>query len=170
MPPLIVLISTVAAVLSIIPLIIAQDPKYCDPSLCNGQSNVHIGCPGVLVSSCPADAQLLNMATFKDYVVKRHNELRNSLAAGQFGLPQAARLAEVVWDDELAYLATLNARQCKMAHDKCRSTKEFPWGGQNIAWTWGYPSDSASVDYALNSWWDEYKQTTAQDIAKYKTS
>lgn len=167
MPPIIILISTL---LLIIPSSITQDVKYCDPNLCNGQSNIHIGCPGVLVSSCPADAQLLNIATFKDYIVRRHNENRNLLAAGQFNLPRAVRLAEVIWDDELAYLATLNARQCKMAHDRCRNTKEYPWSGQNIAWTWGYPSDSASIDYALNSWWGEYKDTTAQDIAKYKTS
>lgn len=167
MSPILTFISSWVTILLIIPSSIAQDSKYCNPSLCNGQKNVNIGCPGVLKSSCPSDAQVLNISNYKDYVVKRHNELRNSLAAGNIGLPKADRLTEVVWDDELSYLATLNAKQCRMEHDKCRNTEEFPYAGQNIASSFGFPNDNSSIDNAINSWWNEHKQATAKDMAKF---
>lgn len=145
-----------------------QSTTYCDPSLCSGQSNVHIACPGVAVNKCPADVKVINMADHKDRLIQKLNQFRHDLARGQHShLPQAARLAEVRWDDELAYVATVHARQCNFAHDRCRNTFEYPYSGQNLYWSWGNTNPTQILDGAFNSWWSEVKDTRASDIASY---
>lgn len=51
------------------------------------------------------------------------------------------------WDDELAYLAELNAKTCKIEHDLCRNTANFPYAGQNLAL--GYLLDDHTVEWAI---------------------
>ena len=46
------------------------------------------------------------------------------------------------WDSELAQLAALNVRQCKMHHDKCRATQNFNYPGQNL----GYKANSGNFE------------------------
>lgn len=145
-----------------------QSAEYCDPSLCGGRSNVHIGCPGVAVNKCPTDVRVVDMSLERVNILQKLNRYRNELASGQYGhLPQATRLAEVRWDEELSKLATVHARQCNFAHDKCRNTVEFPWSGQNLFMMTGNRNATYCVEYAVQLWWDEYKATSASDIAKY---
>lgn len=55
-----------------------------------------------------------------------HNRLRNHLASGKLDRYQkASNMSLMDWDDELAYLAELNVKQCVMEHDECRSTGCF---------------------------------------------
>lgn len=108
------------------------------------------------------------MAEHKDRLIQKLNEFRNDLARGQYSpLPQAARLTEVQWDDELAYVALMNAKQCIHEHDKCRVTHEYPYAGQNIFWSSGIRNETAVLEDAFNSWWNENKVTTASYIASY---
>lgn len=67
--------------------------------------------------------------TLKDDIVKYHNVYRSYQASAFFSQicldkPIAARMAKMVWDDELAELAALNVKQCKLRRDKCRNTSE----------------------------------------------
>lgn len=63
-------------------------------------------------------------------ILHKHNNLRNNVAAGRntgfqnAQLPQATRMARTRWNDELAQIAALNTRQCRMAHDTCRATSK----------------------------------------------
>lgn len=55
-----------------------------------------------------------------------HNRLRHHLASGKLDRYQkASNMSLMDWDDELAYLAELNVKQCVMEHDECRSTGCF---------------------------------------------
>ncbi|GIY00508.1 hypothetical protein CEXT_627681 [Caerostris extrusa] len=70
-------------------------------------------------------------------VVKLHNEYRQKVATGQErgagGMPPAANMLEMVWDNELAAIAQKHAEQCKFDHDcnECREVDRFSVG-QNI--------------------------------------
>uniref|UniRef100_T1GFN0 SCP domain-containing protein n=1 Tax=Megaselia scalaris TaxID=36166 RepID=T1GFN0_MEGSC len=50
-------------------------------------------------------------------------------------------MADVVWDDELAYLAELNLRKCHLSHDKCIHTYRFL---------------DDIIETALNGWFREF--------------
>ncbi|KFM60493.1 Venom allergen 5, partial [Stegodyphus mimosarum] len=70
-------------------------------------------------------------------ILKLHNDYRVRVAAGQEteagGLPPAANMLEMVWDDELAAVAQKHAEQCNFQHDcsDCRRVERFRVG-QNI--------------------------------------
>uniref|UniRef100_A0A1L8EAE5 AP-2 complex subunit sigma n=3 Tax=Muscinae TaxID=43910 RepID=A0A1L8EAE5_HAEIR len=76
------------------------------------------------------------------------------------------------WDDELAKIASLNVRQCKMAHYKCRNTKTFQYSGQNLAWMGfiGSANDVDMLNNAVNMWYEEVKDSKIQYIKKYPKS
>lgn len=74
------------------------------------------------------------------------------------------------WDNELAYLARLNAMRCKFSHDQCHNTAHYHWSGQNIAWNVGLGSDNESIRNAITGWWQEYRQAKRQDIERYGSS
>lgn len=77
--------------------------------------------------------QLVNLTSQADIVLKAHNELRQRLANGKnMTLPRAARLVAMQWSEELAILASYNARMCQPKHDDCRNTANFKHSGQNI--------------------------------------
>ncbi|GIX99830.1 hypothetical protein CDAR_460641 [Caerostris darwini] len=73
----------------------------------------------------------------KQLVVKLHNEYRQKVATGHErhagGMPPAANMLEMVWDNELAAVAQKHAEQCKFEHDcnECREVDRFSVG-QNI--------------------------------------
>lgn len=74
------------------------------------------------------------------------------------------------WNDELAYLATLNVMKCQFGHDSCFSTTEYPYAGQNIysASSWPNPPDTdKTITTAVDKWWSEYKDAKASDVKKY---
>uniref|UniRef100_A0A4Q8KAS1 U19-Deinotoxin-Dsu1b_1 n=1 Tax=Deinopis subrufa TaxID=1905329 RepID=A0A4Q8KAS1_DEISU len=73
----------------------------------------------------------------KKLILKVHNEYRSRLATGQEklagGLPTAANMMELEWDEELAIIAQRHAESCDFNHDcnKCRRVERFSVG-QNI--------------------------------------
>ncbi|XP_049276665.1 antigen 5 like allergen Cul n 1-like [Anopheles funestus] len=78
--------------------------------------------------------QLVSMTTERKMILQQHNLQRQRLALGTLpGFEQAYHMPQLYWDDELQYLAELNARSCVYAHDHCRNTFTFPRAGQNIA-------------------------------------
>lgn len=100
--------------------------------------------------------------------LNKHNNLRNRIASGTFGIfKPAGRMATMTWSAPLAKLAEFNVKQCKMVHDKCRNTNIFRYAGQNLA---SRSSTSTKVNVgkiindSIQAWFDEYKKTTMADI------
>lgn len=72
---------------------------------------------------CNEPETLLLNQTHKDLIVFYHNFVRAIIASGDFlDFPGASRMGQMVWNDELANIATLNTKQCKLKHDICRNT------------------------------------------------
>ncbi|XP_053959432.1 antigen 5 like allergen Cul n 1-like [Anastrepha ludens] len=141
---------------------------YCgeenEKKLC--QTSKHFICHPETVSregEVKAFAPMTNK--LKRLFVDHHNEYRNKLAGGQQEFkgggkfPIATRMREVLWDDELAYIAGEHAKRCHMAHDECRSTERFPGAGQNL-FTKNRDSEMYTkapevVLRAVDAWWEE---------------
>lgn len=74
------------------------------------------------------------------------------------------------WDNELAYLADLNARSCEYGHDVCRATNKYHWAGQNIARrgnTKGYEKTTNAIKNMVSGWFNEYKDANMNYINSY---
>lgn len=109
---------------------------FCDQQLCS-RGLRHVACQRFLNSSyraCTAEqTQLVNLTNRADIILKAHNEQRQRLANGKnMTLPRAARLVVMQWSEELATLASYNARMCQAKHDDCRNTANYKHSGQNI--------------------------------------
>lgn len=67
----------------------------------------------------------------------------------------------------------MNVKQCKMLHDSCRSTAEFNYAGQNIAYRASFgtfePVDSV-IENVVQSWYAEVINAAQSDIDKCCTS
>lgn len=66
-------------------------------------------------------------------------------------------------------MAELNVKKCKMEHDACFKTTQFPTAGQNLYWmgATNYDSDVNKIfANAVNSWYNEVKDATPADINK----
>ncbi|XP_075169036.1 antigen 5 like allergen Cul n 1-like [Haematobia irritans] len=110
--------------------------SWCDPEICGGATDVrHIACEnyGAFAPRCQPDAKVINIDAFSELFVDEHNKRRNLIASGQLpGYYPATRMATMVWDDELQYLANLNVRTCVLEHDDCYHTYRFKNCGQNL--------------------------------------
>lgn len=67
------------------------------------------------------------------------------------------------WDDDLAYTAMFNVKQCKMNHDICRSTQDFQYAGQNLAIS-GDTNDEFLANWVPGFWFEEYPRANMNDI------
>ncbi|XP_049302080.1 antigen 5 like allergen Cul n 1-like [Bactrocera dorsalis] len=152
---------------SIWPCVSINAYYYCDKQeeLC-GDSK-HFMCDP---DDVPREGELLGLLPLtrkiKRMYVERHNEYRNKLAGGEQSFkgggkfPIATRMREVIWDNELAYIAGHHAKRCNLEHDACHSTKRFPGSGQNlfIMGLSGKPETVADVvETAVDGWWGEYE-------------
>ncbi|XP_011195069.1 antigen 5 like allergen Cul n 1 [Zeugodacus cucurbitae] len=121
-------------------------------------------------NSVPKNGELLGLLPLtrkiKRLYVDRHNELRNKIAGGEQNFkgdgkfPKATRMREVIWDDELAYIAGIHAKRCNMEHDACHATERFPVSGQNLyMWRGGVKPKIKSNELvkSIDIWWSEYK-------------
>lgn len=50
----------------------------------------------------------------QNFITKTHNQYRNSVAKGASHLPPAARMLQLRWDENLAFLAKLSAKLCRL--------------------------------------------------------
>lgn len=99
--------------------------------------------------------------------------LRAKVAVGQeIRFKSAARMAQMVWNDDLAYLAELQARQCAAQRDVCRNTIQFKYSGQNQG-TETTPGihylPTFVVESVIDRWYKE-KAYAAQSDMDYLTS
>lgn len=106
----------------------------------------------------------------KNLILQVHNRLRNKVALGQLpGFPKAVRMPILRWDDELAYLAELNVKQCEMRHDKCRNTHKFKYAGQNLAYMSGRAGKNSNrIKRLVRMWFNEYKNASETFIDRYR--
>ncbi|CAD7083425.1 unnamed protein product [Hermetia illucens] len=132
----------------------------------------HIACRnhGSFSSSCHPGRKLINLDDFKDLIIDKHNAYRNKFAKGALKFEPAARMATMQWDDELAKLAELNVKRCKMKHDKCRKTKRFPMAGQNLSkvWAGGWITAKGAIKSGINLWFKEYKHAKQSNLDKLR--
>nr|XP_016997449.2 uncharacterized protein LOC108057627 [Drosophila takahashii] len=149
-------------------------PDYCDPALC-GAGHKHVACNNTigLHSECSLDAEILPInEKLQKFLVRRFNELRDSVAKGGFnGLSPAARMGTLKWDLELSHLAEFNVQDCTMKSDECRNTKKAIYAGQTV----GYralkgkiPELEDILKDITGMWMRENSGTSMLDIMKYK--
>lgn len=124
-------------------------------------------------SDCPKDAALLDIdLDVEELFVTAHLEVRQQWASGQGDIDvKACRMPTLIWLSELAELAELNVKQCKMEHDQCHNTENFKGSGQNL-YISGFkggspPSLSQIAKDAVNSWASEGQHVTAEYLASY---
>uniref|UniRef100_A0A224X3L0 CAP protein n=1 Tax=Megacormus gertschi TaxID=1843536 RepID=A0A224X3L0_9SCOR len=117
--------------------------------------------------ACP-NSQLLRSggisAADKDLILKVHNQIRSKVALGKVrGLPPAADMRVMAWDNELARIAQMWADQCTDGHDKLRDTEKESVG-QNVALRWTYShkdpimKDRPDWSHSIDLWAREYGQ------------
>lgn len=118
--------------------------------------------------TCVNPSQVLITDTLKSGILSNHNQYRNRIALGQQpGFSSARRMAQMVWNDELAWLAQLNTKQCKMNHDKCHNTATFLHSGQNLgnaAKSSAHYDPSAFIVTIIDLWFSENTSTMQSDI------
>lgn len=128
----------------------------------------HIACEP---NSFPYDSgctnvQLLPMnSTFKDLILKRHNEYRQQIASGSNSkFPTAKKMGVIEWDDTLQFVAEKHAIHCSFQHDQCRATPAYPKSGQNLyymATAMQYANATNAVNEGLNAWFVEWQDARA---------
>ncbi|XP_062553203.1 antigen 5 like allergen Cul n 1-like isoform X2 [Armigeres subalbatus] len=168
-------------IVACIAVTVGQSTNYCDRRLCPSGSP-HIACNGLttLSRTCGAGSFEIAMdSANRQLIVDLHNKLRSRVASGRQTnsagqrFQQAARMATLQWDSELAHIAATNARRCIYGHDQCRNTATMRASGQNIA-IMSYYGMTVSNEKLLtdftNSWFSEFKDTTPQQIARYPSN
>ncbi|XP_055633839.1 uncharacterized protein LOC129774168 [Toxorhynchites rutilus septentrionalis] len=151
---------------------LSSQADYCNKALC--KKDKHVACNGLtsLSPSCGAKAEMVVLDDkLKTLIVDKHNQLRSKIASGkQAPYPQAARMATMQWNAELADIAVHNARSCNFAHDKCRNTNAFNAAGQNLAIKSYYGqtfTDTELINGFIDAWYDEYSDANPSFVAKY---
>ncbi|XP_075157407.1 antigen 5 like allergen Cul n 1-like [Haematobia irritans] len=153
-------------------LTLVEGTNYCSPSVC-GSKGRHIACGhnGNFATFCPNNVRSVNMdKNLKATILKVHNAKRNFIAGGgDYKHPKACRMATMQWDDELASLADLNVRQCRMNHDRCHNTDTFKYSGQNLFLSSYSESDTDEqmMTKAVESWFNEVKNSRMEFIKKF---
>lgn len=72
-----------------------------------------------------------------------------------------------LWDEQLAYLAILNVKQCQMRHDSCRGTGAYKYAGQNLCTrkkSNEFENVETSIDNCISMWFDEKAYASMNDI------
>ncbi|XP_067619971.1 antigen 5 like allergen Cul n 1-like [Eurosta solidaginis] len=153
---------------------------YCsDAYRCSGQREEYVlACnhKGEFAESCRSNAKILPMTgDFKQLFLHEHNYYRNEIAGGSIFEPAAA-MATLEWDDELAYFAELNVKQCKTLNEeeKCFKTARYNTLGQNIGWLF-YTSihDCPKIykdikQHIRDKWYKEYDNCGQGAVSSYR--
>ncbi|XP_065370339.1 antigen 5 like allergen Cul n 1-like [Calliphora vicina] len=155
---------------------LSNEDLWCDPQLCGNSTTVrHIACEndGSFNRRCSSDATDIDITNFKQLFLDEHNKRRNLIASGQLtGYEPAARMATVLWDDELEYLGVLNLHTCKLDHDDCNHTKRYRSVGQNLCAISRLKSDEVNItiliDEAVSLWFNEYKVIDKSYVKAFK--
>ncbi|XP_067637160.1 venom allergen-1-like [Eurosta solidaginis] len=157
------------------------DLDFCsDAYMCKGQREKHVlACNnnGGFSDCCPENAKIIPMTDeFKQLVLDEHNKYRNEIAGGSKGLKPAVAMATLEWDNELAYFAELNVKQCETLHEeeKCFKTARYNTLGQNIDWLF-YTSDrdcptiyNDLKEHIRDKWYKEHLNCEQAAVNSYR--
>lgn len=112
----------------------------------------------------------------KELILNTHNELRNIIATGNPDLrnlagdylPTTSTMHKLVWNEELEWMAGLNAETCSSDHD-CPSTENFLFAGQNLAMMDRNCKQNTTefLKESIYSWFLEYLNTPVSVIDSY---
>lgn len=70
---------------------------YCSKKLCPAQNHIRCGNDGSFGKNCPKNAVEVPITDqLKSLILDKHNEVRRSISAGNYGLPTAKRMIEIV--------------------------------------------------------------------------
>ncbi|XP_014093498.1 antigen 5 like allergen Cul n 1 [Bactrocera oleae] len=157
-----------------------SDVDYCSPAyMCSGRSQKHVlACnhTGAFDARCPPNAEMLPMTEeFKKLFLGEHNKYRNEIAKGLTFEPAAA-MATLEWDDELAYFAEFNVKQCGIIYEdqKCFTTARYNTLDQNIGWLFNIKSKfnrsnifNEIKEHIRVYWYEQYHDCTQTEIDSY---
>lgn len=124
-----------------------------------------------LSKDCPPNAKFYDLNAINHDIVKDHNAKRDKVAGEFHWFLPAERMGEMQWNYELAQMAALNVKTCKLGEDGCRNTKEYKFAGQSVGgWYWN-GKDTALKDTVLNiinMWFGQYANATMADVEKFQ--
>ncbi|CAG9838046.1 unnamed protein product [Diabrotica balteata] len=115
----------------------------------------------------------------KQYIVEIHNDIRNFVASGfekqgkLGGLPPAANMMPLEWDEELATIAQRWVDQCiplnaSGQHDLCRQSSQYKYVGQNAASSLLKKDEETEFDIFILKWYQAVKNVIPSDIQKFE--
>lgn len=117
---------------------------------------------------------MIDLRSYKNEILHEHNKRRNFVALGELpGYYPASRMATMVWDEELAFLAALNMKLCYVEHDECNNTPRFKSVGQNlsgVAYQRVGVSISEVISRSMGLWFGEYPLIDSSYISKFRVS
>jgi len=144
--------------------------NWCNVAGCGNQ---HIACKndGQFQASCIQPSQVPLTDSLKAQIVRKHNQYRSNVALGNVThLKSARRMAQMEWDNQLAFLAELNTKQCRMQHDACHNTQNYKYSGQNlgvVGTTSTHYQPQAVIEMMTEMWYNESQLTTQNDIDRF---
>ncbi|KAL7641608.1 UNVERIFIED_CONTAM: hypothetical protein RMT77_007481 [Armadillidium vulgare] len=147
-----------------------------------GLNNDHVLCGEAKFHSRCGD-KLMYRDYSKDEIeimLEIHNEFRSKVASGflsfqgQIYFPEAADMEELVWDEELAKIASGSVKRCLFEHtcQECRRSAKFNFVGENLNdMTTSSPLEQlfefATVDRATEGWRNEKDFFPPSEIQKF---
>ncbi|XP_058831175.1 antigen 5 like allergen Cul n 1-like [Topomyia yanbarensis] len=156
-----------------------SDDEYCRKEICpDGKQNIGCGCNSKAKTPYGAQCagknprQISVKGKLRSLILREHNSRRNAIACGQVApYPPAAKMFEVLWDDDLQNLAWCNARRCVYGHDECRNTKKFQPAGQNIASKTACKKEPLKPEdvivSSIDAWFLEHRNATPAIVERY---
>ncbi|XP_075167893.1 antigen 5 like allergen Cul n 1-like [Haematobia irritans] len=149
---------------------------WCDPKLCPKDVK-HTACEntGEFHERCPSDAIMIDLEPYRDFILHEHNKRRNFIASGLLpGYYPASRMAALVWDEELEFLAELNVRTCVVDHDECKNTYRFRNVGQNLVAIARLKQERQNITEILLTdlwlWYTEHKLINSDFMTEFKVN
>lgn len=149
---------------------------YCEIEkvFCHGHQHIACKTTNFPVGQC-FNVEIVKMDhILRETILHRHNLYRNDVASGLVGrYPKAAKMQEMEWDEELAYLATEHVKHCNFEHDKCRATAEFPYAGQNLGFhgTTGHLEPLTNITkFIIDEWASEHALVDESVVEKFEKS
>ncbi|CAL4100711.1 unnamed protein product, partial [Meganyctiphanes norvegica] len=114
----------------------------------------------------------------KRQILRLHNEFRAKVARGdeqrspdQYKQPRGSNIKELIWNDELAYIAQKWANRCSYGHEsnglerRSPCSRSYYYVGQNIY----YITTAGNYwENAITGWYDEVKDTPSRLARKYE--
>nr|XP_016930869.2 antigen 5 like allergen Cul n 1-like isoform X1 [Drosophila suzukii] len=151
---------------------LVPETNYCTLKNCPADKELpHIGCnnEGNWSSQCGTEPKIVSLSSkTQNFILHYHNTYRDIVAGSKFHrLPNAARMLQMKWDRDLAYLAELLVKRCDLQPTKhCISTEVFSSPGYHAVYN-KFKANASKLKIIrsqLNAWYDQYKHVSAPSL------